>query len=461
MGGLLVLDVVGLTPELLHSGAMPALEAYAARHRELPLQPPLPAVTCTAQADMLFGVPAREHGAVANGWYFRELSEVWLWRQSVHLVDGEGARRSLIQDWQAASPDRPTAQVFWWWNLPGHADLTLTPRPTYWADGRKGPDVHSQPPRLRRELQAKLGDFPLFQFWGPGAGIASTRWIVEATLELMATEAPSLCLAYLPHLDYDLQRFGPDGKEARAAATALDQELARLLEAAAASDREVIVVSEYGIEGVSQAAFPNRVLREAGLLAVHPARNGALLDPGNSRAFAVCDHQVAHVYVRDEADRAEVARLLEATPGVDQVLQGEALAAAGLDHPRSGEMLLVAQPDWWFAYPYWSGDDQEPDFARTVDIHRKPGFDPCELFLDPSKPMLKPRILLKLLGKKLGLRTLMDVVPLDTSLVRGSHGRAPSHPLKGPLWIGPAARAPRQEEGQPVPMHRALEGLRP
>jgi len=459
MGGILVLDVVGLTPELLYSGAMPSLAAYAATQRVLSLQPPLPAVTCTAQADMLFGCQASEHGAVANGWYFRELAEVWLWRQSVHLVDGCGQRPSLLQLWKERHPERPTAQVFWWWNLPGHADLCLTPRPTYWADGRKGPDVHSRPATLGREMQERLGDFPLFQFWGPGAGIASTRWIVEATLDLLREQNPSLCLSYLPHLDYDLQRFGPGSKEARAAAGALDQELARLLVAAKASDREVVVVSEYGIEEVAQACFPNRLLREAGLLEIHPAKNGALLDPGASRAFAVCDHQLAHVYVKDPADLAQVAALLGEASGVDRVLQAGDLAEAGLAHPRSGELVLVAAAGWWFAYPYWTGKDREPDFARTVDIHRKPGYDPCELFLDPAKFALKPRILAKLLGKKLGMRTMMDVIPLDTSLVRGSHGRPPSSEEQGPLWIGPTALSPANTGEQPVPMHLALQGL--
>lgn len=460
MAGVLVLNVVGLTPDLLHSGAMPALAAYAQKQLELPLTPPLPAVTCTAQADMLFGCQASEHGAVANGWYFREQSEVWLWRQSVHLVDGCGQRQSLFQQWKERYPDQgPTAQVFWWWNLPGHADLCLTPRPTYWADGRKSPDVHSQPAALGREMQNRLGDFPLFQFWGPGAGIASTRWIVEATLDLLREQNPSLCLAYLPHLDYDLQRFGPNSAQAKTAASTIDKEVARLLVAAHAADREVVIVSEYGIEDVSQACFPNRLLRDAGMLEIHPARNGALLDPGNSRAFAVCDHQIAHVYVAREEDRERVAQLLANADGVERVLGEEDRAAYGLDHDRSGELILIARPGWWFAYPYWGKNDQEPDFARMVDIHRKPGYDPCELFLDPSKTAIKARIIGKLLAKKLGFRTLMNVVPLDTSLVRGSHGRAPSSAAQGPLWIGPEALRPPQEGDAPVPMHLALQGL--
>lgn len=454
MGRYLVLDVVALTPRLLASGAMPRLAAWAAGREQRAIQPSLPAVTCTGQADMLCGVPPREHGAVANGWYFRDLAEVWLWRQSAGLLQAP----TLFDRWRERRPEARTAQLFWWWNLPSRADLSLTPRPTYWADGRKGPDVHAQPPELRQRLRERLGDFPLFQFWGPAAGIRSTRWIVDAVLDVLSEDRPELCLAYLPHLDYDLQRFGPESEQAARAAAELDQELGRLLDFAEEQGLEVLVLSEYGIEEVRAAAFPNRALRQAGLLQVHPAANGALLDPGNSRAFALCDHQCAQVYVADPGDRERVRALLSELEGVERVLDRETMAELGVDHPRAGELMLVAEPGWWLAYPYWAGADQEPDFARCVDIHRKPGYDPCELFLDPAKPLLKARLAAKLLGKKLGFRTLMDVVPLDTSLVRGSHGRLPSSPEQGPLWIGPAELLPAAEE--PMPAWRALERVR-
>ena len=443
MERILVLNLVGLTERLVDSGAMPRTQAYARSQERLHLVPPLPAVTCTAQADMLMGVPANRHGAVANGWYFRELSEVWLWRQSISLLEGGG--ESLFQRWRRNRPGQLSAQLFWWWNLPSHADLSLTPRPTYWSDGRKSPDVHSFPPELRQTLTEELGEFPLFHFWGPLADIRSTRWIAEAILHTLRRRDVGLILGYLPHLDYDLQRFGPDSAQARTAAGELDVEVGRILDAAELEGTTVLLLSEYGIEEVQQAAFPNRCLRDAGLLAVHPARNGALLDPGNSRAFAVCDHQLAHVYIREAKDLKRVRELLGSLDGVDQVLDREQLIAHGLDHARSGELVLVAKPGWWFAYPYWSGEDQEPDFARTVDIHRKPGYDPCELLFDPEIHLLKPRLGLKLLAKKLGFRTRMDVIPLDTSLVRGSHGRMPSSAEAGPIWIGPKHLAPQAD----------------
>ncbi len=440
---------------------MPALSAHARRHGLRALTPSLPAVTCTVQASMLFGAPPSQTGAVGNGWYFRDLAEVWLWRQSVGLVDGGGRLPSVFTRWRRAHPESSSAQLFWWWNLPSHADLSLTPRPTYWADGRKGPDVHTHPGALRERLNARLGPFPLFEFWGPRAGIASTRWIADAALEILHQERSGLTLVYLPHLDYDLQRFGPAGPEALRAAAEVDREAGRLLAWAEAEDVDALVLSEYGITAAHGAIEPNRALRREGLLEVHAAANGALLDPGNSRAFAVCDHQCAHVYVRDPADQPRVRALLASLDGVERIYAGEELAALGLAHARSGEFFLMASAGRWFAYPYWLPErgDAEPDFARTVDIHRKPGYDPCELLLDPARPLLEARLGAKLLFKKLGFRTRFDPVPLDAGLVRGTHGRAPEDAREGPVWIGPAWLAPG--EAAVLSAEQALAGIAP
>ncbi|MFQ5845651.1 MAG: alkaline phosphatase family protein, partial [Planctomycetota bacterium] len=404
MTKVLVLDVAGLTPTLLE---------HAPRLRELgppaPLTPPLPAVTCTSQATMLTGAPPREHGIVANGWYFRELNEIWFWRQSNRLIQ---ARRI----WEET--DVRTAVLFWWFNMATTAGVTVTPRPAYPADGRKVPDVYTAPPILGRELQRRHGTFPLFRFWGPAAGIESTRWIVDAAQEVLERYDPQLCLVYLPHLDYDLQRLGPDDPRIPAQVAAVDAEAARLLDAA--RGRQVLVVSEYGVTRVRGAVHLNRRLREQGFLEVQENATGELIDPFRSRAFAVCDHQLAHVYVRDPDDLKPVRQALDSLDGVDRLLDPE---RAGLDHERSGELIALSTRDRWFAYPYWLDEARAPDFARTVDIHRKPGYDPCELFLDPN--VSKLRLAGMLFRKKLGLRTVLSVVPLDTDLVKGSHGRLP------------------------------------
>jgi predicted AlkP superfamily pyrophosphatase or phosphodiesterase len=160
---------------------------------------------------------------------------------------------------------------------------------------------------------------------------------------------------------------------------------------------------------------------------------GELLDPIASRAFAVADHQIAHVYVADPRLAPDIRALLESLPGVDRVYDGAGKHTVGLDHPRAGELVALADARSWFTYYYWMRDDRAPDFARTVEIHRKPGYDPVELFLDPAISAPKLAIARRLLLRKLGFRTLMDVIPLDATLVRGSHGRPTDRPDDGPL----------------------------
>ncbi len=413
MANVLLLNVVGLTRRHLeHAPRLRGLGAAAS------LTPPLPAVTSTCEATFLTGASPRDHGIVANGWYFRDLNEVWFWRPSNRLMAG----RKIWED-----VDGDTAVLFWRFNMATEAAISVAERPAYPADGRKIPDLYTQPPELARTLQQKLGRFPLFHFWGPTAGIASTRWIADCTIEIMRESNPRLTLAYLPHLDYDLQRYGPDDPRIAQAVADLDTEAGRIIDAA--GDRKVLCMSEYHIMPVTGAVLINRALREAGLLHVIDNPVGELLDPFRSRAFAVCDHQLAHIYVRHPRDRQQTEKIVAALDGVDQILDKP---AHGLDHARSGEIVALARADRWFAYPYWLDDARAPDFARTVDIHRKPGYDPCELFMDAGKAKLA-WILTK---KTMGLRTLFDVVPLDPNLVRGSHGRLPEDEIDAPLLLG-------------------------
>jgi len=302
------------------------------------------------------------------------------------------------------------------------------------TDGRKLPDLHTHPAELRDRLQTDLGQFPLFEFWGPRAGINASKWITACAVDVWRRHAPTLTLVYLPHLDYDLQRQGPNGPGIPDALRDVDALCGDLIEIAKADGARVLVVSEYGITPVDGAVHINRVLREAGLLAVRTELGRELLDAGASRAFAVADHQVAHVYVRD-VPLAEVQGLLEAVPGIERVLDLEGKRLAGLDHPRAGELVCVSAADKWFSYYYWLDDDRAPDFARTVDIHRKPGYDPVELFVDPDLAAPTATVAWKLLQRKLGFRTLLDVIPLDTSLVKGSHGRLTDSADQGPLVI--------------------------
>jgi len=438
MNPTLVILAVGLSPALIGAHT-PNLQRLAQHGGLRPLDTVTPAVTCTVQSTLVTGLPPSGHGAVANGWYFRDLSEVWLWRQSNRLISGE-------KIWDAAKARDPAftcAKMFWWYNMYSSADWSATPRPMYPADGRKIPDHYAQPYALHDELDAKLGPFPLFKFWGPLTDISSSEWIAQSTLHVIETRRPTLTLTYLPHLDYNLQRLGPDLAHPRIQQDLreIDAVCGRLIDAAQAGGQAVIVVSEYGITPVSDAVHINRALREAGLIAVRPEEFGReILDPGASAAFALADHQIAHVYVNDHARLNEVRALLERLEGVEQVLDADGKRAAGLDHPRSGELVAISRADRWFSYYYWLDDRLAPDFARTVDIHRKPGYDPVELFVDPEIrfPMLATGW--RLAKRKLGLRTLLDVISLDaTALVKGSHGRLTDAADHGPLVISSRA----------------------
>ncbi len=430
MKPLIVLDIVGLTPGLMGEPT-PNLSRLAREGFQASLGSVLPAVTCSAQSTMLTGLLPRSHGIVGNGWYFRDLSEVWLWRQSNHLVGGT----KVWEMGRERDPGFTCAKLFWWFNMYSTANWSVTPRPIYPADGRKIPGIYTHPANLKPTLEGQLGQFPLFNFWGPNANVRSSEWIARAAAMVIEKHRPTLSLVYLPHLDYDLQRFGPDFQDISTQLRAIDRVAGELIDLARRLDMEVIVLSEYGIRPVSSSVSINRVLRREGLLAVQETLGWELLDPGASRAFALSDHQIAHVYVRDPRDVLPVKRLLEGVDGIDYALDRDGQAAFGLDHDRSGEIVAVSAKDRWFDYYYWLNESRAPDFAPTVDIHRKPGYDPAELFLDPKKKLLKLQIAYKLARKMLGFRYLLDVIPTSSELVRGSHGRLPDRPEEGPVLI--------------------------
>ncbi|MFD5794170.1 alkaline phosphatase family protein [Streptomyces diastatochromogenes] len=450
-----VLCTVGLTPRLLEH--MPQVRAIGEQGFTARLDTVFPAVTATVQATLTTGLLPREHGAVANGWYHRDHGEVMMWRQHNALVRGEKV-------WQTArrrDPDHSTAYLCWWWAMGADVDTILTPRPVYHYDGRKSPDCYTVPAGLRDELTAAQGEFPLFQYWGPTASIASTRWIAGAARYVVDRRRPDLTFVYVPHLDYDLQRYGPDSPQAVRAARETDAALAPLLADLRERGTTVVALSEYGISPVSRPVDINRALRRAGLLEVSTQRGMEYLDPYTSRAFAVADHQAAHVYVADPVDIPRVRDVLKAVDGVDEIWDRTQQEAYGIDHPNAGELVLVSEPDAWFTYYYWLDDDRAPDFARGVEIHRKPGYDPAELFFDPSIPAVKAKAAWTVLRKKAGMRAPLTVVPLDPGLVRGSHGRLPSEDRDGPLLLcsDPAQERDRYHATEVKELLLRLNGL--
>lgn len=444
-----ILNVVGLTRALLGSPPTPHLNAFLPA--SAPIASLLPAVTCSAQATYLTGKPPAEHGIVGNGWFFRDLGEILFWRQSNRLVRGEKL-------WHAARRENPAftlANTCWWYAMGADVDWTLTPRPLYCADGRKLPDCYTAPPELRDRFTREFGPFPLFRFWGPATSIAASEWIAKAAMDIEERHQPTLQLVYLPHLDYALQKVGPHGDIGRDLRE-IDALCGRLIDGFRNRGCRVVILSEYGITPVSRPVHPNRILREEGFLALKVDLGREYLEPYTSRAFAVADHQTAHLYVRNQRDIPAVRELFVNRPGVEQVLDSAGIKAAGLDHERTGDLVLVAESDSWFTYYWWLDDARAPDYARTVNIHAKPGYDPCELFIDPEIAFPKVRIAWTLAKKALGFRYLMEVTPLDAGLVKGSHGRIPDRPEDGPIFMTSEPRLLRRESIPATDVYRLL-----
>ena len=430
MNKVAVLNAVGLTPSLIGPHT-PRLRAFRDAGKLAAVGPVLPAVTTAVQSTYLTGTWPVDHGIVGNGWYDRHAAEVQFWKQADGLVN----RPRIWELAKQIDPACTTANVNWWYAMYCGADYTVTPRPQYPADGRKLPDCWTHPAELRDDLQAELGQFPLFKYWGPMTDASATRWLADAAVWIDRKFDPTLSLVYLPHLDYALQRRGPDDPANAVDLGELDEICGTLIDHYHGRGAKVIVLSEYGVAKVDRPVHLNRALREAGLLAIRTENNRELLDAGASVAFAVADHQVAHVYCNDRKREAEVRAVLEKVPGVGRVLDTAGKHSRHLDHPRAGTFVALAEAGAWFTYYYWLDDAAAPDFARTVDIHRKPGYDPAELFLDPALSAPKARVGWKLLRRRLGFRGLLDVIPLDASLVKGSHGLPAASADVGPLLM--------------------------
>ena len=389
---LLIIQVAGLSEAIARELKVDELQWRA-------MGSVFPAVTCTVQASFRTASAPSAHGMIANGRYDRHLRKAMFWEQSSALVEGE-------RIWSAArAAGRRVGMLFWQQSMGEDVDVVLSPAPIHKHHGGMIQDCYSRPADLYGRLCERIGrPFKLRHYWGPAASAEVGDWIAEATAEVMADAdlGVDACLTYLPTLDYDLQRYGNSHKRTRAATERLRQQLGKILTAAKPQAAEVVVFGDYAIADVTgPVVFPNRALAEAGLLAVRRVEGMLYPDFHASRAMAVVDHEVAHVYVRDEAAMAPVEAVFRELPGVSEVLKGTSRADAGLDHANSGELVIVAEPGSWLAYPWWTEPRQAPDYARHVDIHNKPGFDPCELFWKWWPP---------------GIDT-------DVTRVRGTHGR--------------------------------------
>ncbi|MGL4401656.1 MAG: alkaline phosphatase family protein, partial [Luteolibacter sp.] len=348
-------------------------------------------------------------------------------------------------------PGFTCAKLFWWYNMHSTADFSITPRPLYPADGRKVFDIHTQPMDMREKLKTDLGPFPFQAFWGPAAGIASSAWIAASARWVEEKHSPTLSLVYLPHLDYPLQKDGPLAATIPEELRKIDRLATYLIDFYQSRGVQVLVLSEYGISPVTQPVHLNRLFRKKGWLQLKDELGRETLDCGASRVFAIADHQVAHIYVNDPALLDEVRTLLENTPGVDEVRTAQETWGQGIATDRGGDLIAISAADAWFTYYFWEDDALAPDYARTIDIHRKPGYDPCELFIDPAIAFPKLQIAKFLLKKRLGFRGLLEVIPLDGSLVKGSHGRDRIPESERPVLLGTEVPVESAED-----VHRAI-----
>ena len=399
---LIFLSIPGLRPTDIDRTTTPTLFRWATSGAACELTPTFPCLTSPVQATMWTGVAPGDHGVIANGFFHRDRGVVEFWVAHNDIIQGE-------QLWDVIRRRRPgfTSAVWHAQNIKGAgADFIVTPAPIHEPDGTMKLWCYAKPDGLYQELLDAIGHFPLQHYWGPLANIESTRWILRGAVRLTQRHAPNFHWIYLPHLDYASQKFGPDSDQAIRALTELDIELERfdagVRATEIADDVLYLVAGEYALTAVSGVIHPNRILRDAGLLSIRREDDGEYIDPAGSRAFAMVDHQLTHVYVNDPdtATRARVTDLFRSEPGVAAVYEGDARRDVGLAHRRAGEIVLVADDQHWFANYWWLDDAAAPPFTRTVDIHRKPGYDPVELFVDP----------------------VTRSIPLDASLVKGSHG---------------------------------------
>lgn len=425
-----VLDIISLTPELLEDPELtPNIQKLLKEGQHAKVKPVFPAVTGTMQATYITGENPSEHGIIANGIPDLDYKEITMWNQTMIPMQGKKIWEKLKEQ----DPEATTSILFWQFSKLSTADYVVTPAPIHledntilWCD--------SKPRDLYGRLREKLGEFELSSFWGPLASIKSSEWIAKAAVDVLEEYKPRLSLVYLPNMDYQSQRYGPDSEQARQSVRELDRVVGEFVEDLEErnlkDDTQLVILSEYAFRPVNRPIHINQILNENGYVSVKQVQDMDFLDLEMCRAFAMSDHQLAHVYIPHEEDIPSVKKLLEDTPGIAEVWGEEEKKTHHIDHERAGELIAIAEPDSWFAYYWWLNNKRAPEFAYTVDIHRKPGYDPVELFVNMDT-------------KK---------IPLDTEKIRGSHGLPPrsEEDLVSLIVTGEGVDLPSQLEASEV-----------
>jgi len=382
----------------LDSGLLPNIAKLAENGEVAKLEPTFPAVTSSVQASILTGKFPKEHGIIANGLYDRSTYSVSFWEQPSSLV-----QTPRIWDTIKQRSDKKTAVLFWQNTMYANSDIVVTPRPIH-LDDKMVMWCYSKPQGYYEKLKERLGEFNLASYWGPLASPNSSEWIANAAEYTMETERPNFLFVYIPHVDYSAQRFGKGSVQVNDDLKIADEIVGRLAQKATdigiRNEAQFVILSEYSFNDVDGAIPLNLVLRDADLLSVRTIQEKEYLDFEYSKAFAMVDHQVSHIFIKDGYEK-EARKALENAPGIDKVLDSSSKKEMAIGHERSGELIAISAKDKWFSYYWWHEDNRAPEFARKVDIHRKPGYDPVELFFDPKTKS----------------------IPLEPRMVKGSHGR--------------------------------------
>ena len=398
----IIIDIVGLERKHISENDTPNIFKISETGETRDLETVFPAVTCTVQSSLLSGSYPEVHGIISNGLYDRQNYTVSFWEQSSNLVQADRVWDTIKMHGSGLK----TAVLFWQNTMYSNAELVLTPRPLH-MDDRMIMWCYSKPPGLYEKLIEKIGKFDLSWYWGPLVSKKSSEWIEKATEYVLENEKPSLLFTYIPHLDYSFQKNGTSYKDLENDLKFVDELVGRLIKKVSdigiLGDTQFIIFSEYGFTDVNSDISLNSIFRENDLLAVREIEQTEYLDLEYSKAFAMVDHQVAHIYVKENYTN-QVRKILEAIKGVDMILDNNLKQKMRINHPRSGDLIAISNKDKWFSYYWWFDPDKAPSFAKKVDIHRKPGYDPVELFFDPTTKS----------------------IPLDGKLVRGSHGRLPT-----------------------------------
>lgn len=399
----IVLDIVGLEVSHINSGLVSTISQISSDGGSGYLKPVFPSVTCTVQSSVLSGTYPNQHGIISNGLFDRDNLQVSFWEQSSKLVKNERIWDVL----KKRNKDITTALLFWQNSMYANSDFVITPRPIHLENGQIDMWCYSKPINYYEEIVNQIGEFNLFSYWGPFASIQSSEWIGKSVNYTIEKNRPNLLFAYFPQVDYSAQKYGRESTQVKDDLKKIDAIVESIInktkECGIFNDTEFLILSEYQFNNVNEALPINRILRDNDLLAIRTIRGKEYIDFEYSKAFAMVDHQVANIYLNDVKSKSNVKKILENIKGIDIVCDEKEKKDLKIDHSRSGDLIIIADKDKWFSYYWWEESDEEkaPSFTKTVDIHRKPGYDPLELFMNTNKKSIS----------------------FDTSLIKSSHGR--------------------------------------